>query len=1375
MSKTAWTKEQRAAIDLRGSLLVAAAAGSGKTAVLVERVISRITDPWEPVDVDRLLVVTFTKAAANEMRERIAKALDEAVFREQQPGDVARLLRQIALLPKANIMTLHSFCLEIIRQYFFRLELDPSFRVADEAESELLRLDVLEALFEKLYELEAPPFLNLVDGLGSDRDDSSLIAYVLSLYKFAWSQVWPEEWLQKLSHAYQWTDVDSLLRSPWGQSVSQGIADKLAAAGVLLERAIQIAEEPGGPVHYIPVMQEDLERIKSVIRALAEGNWAFPEQVFQTWQFTELPRGQSGKKKKNTAAGEIGVDAAWQKAQKAESKSFRDEAKKIILKLKNEIFIWPFAEQIPALAQMGEMISSLAGLVLDFAQDYTTAKGKRNVADFTDLEHMALKLLTDEGEPSDIALSLQARFGEVLVDEYQDINPVQERILQLVTPKANGVSQIFRVGDVKQSIYRFRMADPTLFLGKYNLYPHWNSESEDSMPIPVPGLVVDLARNFRSRREVVTGVNFLFRQIMTEGAGEIAYDDLAALQYGASYLSGQEEPRTGEGPIEVHLFDPKELRAESGNGELSSPVSLDPEDNNEEPIGEDREQYSSADGEEGAAPEELEAARIEARLVGLRIRRLVEGTPEKSGPEFQVFDQKIDGFRPLTYSDIVILMRSYSSVAPVYLEELKNLGIPVYGETNTGYFGAAEVETVLSLLKVIDNPHQDIPLAAVFRSPIVGLNGTELGKLRILLPQSEFYEACSLAVWAGLTSENSAWPESENQEIQEEILEILSIYSEELPRLIPKAKGILASAGELETKMISFWLKLRNWRSLARRKSLADLLGLIYAETGYLAYVGTLPAGVQRQANLRVLYERARRFEATHYRGLFRFLRFLEKFREQGQDMGNARALGESENVLRLLTVHASKGLEFPVVFMVGLGHSFNQKSLRGKLLLHSRLGAGIPVIDVENSVAYPSFIQSAVKEQLAKEALAEELRILYVALTRAKERLFLFGGVKGLDRAVAGWQRAAAWEGISFSDAQLRSARCFLDWLGPALIRHPGALFADFSELTANREEPLNNSVVNEESKWLVFCHQNLPPIDTILPTLESDHLAAPNQGSVDYDEPESWYREVDARLSWKYPFSSEVWQIAKTSVSEVKRRFNWYMDEETEKQTLNVADISQLKNLVVQAPLMKRPQFLQTAPRQLTGSERGIALHTLMQHLPFQDWGTDWQTLQDNDQLRRVTNLIESLILREIIAAEPAASLNIRQVVQFLNSSLGMRLFHGNTIMREVPFTLSINPAGLEHPVLLQGVIDTILLTEHGSVEIIDYKTDFLGTEITDPERELKKRYAVQLAFYALAAERLLKVNIECGTIYAFSLGLEVEFGPEELKHILKSTDLV
>lgn len=1399
MSETKWTVEQQAAIDCRGELLVAAAAGSGKTAVLVERLIRRITEPKERVDVDRFLVLTFTKAAANEMRERIGKALDDALFKETDSEEVEYLLHQRALLYRSSITTLHSFCMELIRQNFYQIELDPAFRVADQAEAELLQQDIVEELFENYYGEDNSSFLALVEAFGSDRDDLPLMENVLNLYEFSISQADPLTWLSSLANVYNWHSAEELAQSEWGNSVRQAVMDKVEESISLIRRAHHLSSQPEGPVHYLLCLEDDLLRLEKLAKALDHECWAEVEKQFQeASKFPKLPSGP--RKKKPNAKDEVhesqsSIENESQAILLEEAKKARNEAKKKLDKLDKDLFQISLEEQLPRLKEMGTLVQTLADVVTDFYHEYARAKRQRNIVDFSDLEHFALQLLIKDGGFTPVALALQERFAEVMVDEYQDINPVQEKLLESVSRQDDASPNLFMVGDVKQSIYRFRMADPRLFLDKYINMPHWKSGQKSGS---VAKAVIDLNRNFRSRKEIIDGVNFLFRQIMTEGAGEIAYNDQAALSYGANFVSSHNELKTAEGPIEVHLFDPKTLKNSTVNSNSQTNQILDlnttekfreigsSHENREESLRDNGSEASdtsaTAKTSDDTTLEDLETARIEARLVADRIQRIVRDK------EFQVYDKDLQNFRPTRYSDIVILMRSFSAIAPLYVEEFQSQGIPVYAETSSGYFGASEVETMLSLLKIIDNPRMDIPFAAVLRSAFVGLNGTELGKLRSILPQGDFYEAFVLAYWACQELDQNmfdghdpdqlkaVYRESENRI---ELREILKPYTEVMPELLTHAKEILRLTPVLKEEILNFFPKLQLWRRLARQIPLADLLWHLFEETGYLAYVGTLPSGAQRQANLRALYDRACRFEATTFRGLFRFLRFLDRFQGQGKDLGSARTLGENEDVIRLITVHSSKGLEFPVVFVVGLGKKFNTRSVSGSLLLHTDLGVGIPLMDIENRVRYPSFIQKAIKERLWQESLAEELRILYVALTRAKERLLLFGSLPKLDQEIEEWQSlATCCTEPSFPNGQLRNARHFLDWIGPALARHPEGLFQNalINFATANssshaNSEPLKLNplkLMDDTSSWSIVVYEGLNASSAafLAEKRMTDDKCIEDDAEIDIAEQTAteWYSEIDERLSWSYPHPEAVNQVSKTSVSELKRRFIW-----------NTDDMAQ-PMLSFQAKEYARPNFLQTH-KKLTPAERGIAFHTVMEHLPLDILAQLWNKLSYEEQANQINVFFQNLLTREILTSEQASALSADSVFCFLHSSVGKRLLFTEDVRREVPFSLilSSNPEGengsikkegdMHQGVLVQGIIDALILSDdHNSAEILDYKTDQIK-HLEFPEKVLKDRYSFQLSLYALAVEKLLKVQVAKATLYSVDLKREIPIPLEEL----------
>lgn len=1237
MSKGLWTAEQWEAVTARGSnILVAAAAGAGKTAVLVERIIQRITQAEEPVDIDRLLVVTFTNAAAAEMRERIARALARAL--NENPRS-RHLQRQLTLINRAPITTLHSFCLELIRQHFYRLDLDPGFRIADDTEAALLRLEVLEDLFESYYEESHPDFLALVECYGGERDDGSLQDLVLRLDDFSRSQPWPQDWLQKVAKAFRLPSGTALEDLPWCEELKNTISLKLSQGEKCLLRALDLCRQPGGPANYEATLRDDLATF-SQLQAACSLSWEEMSEAFQGVQFSRLKR----------------CDKDVDEQLKQEVAGLRDQAKKLVTQLKNTYFQRTVQEYLDDFQRLAPLMDFLVRLVSHFQEAYWQAKLKRGLVDFNDLEHLALKLLLAEEAtpekplPSPLALELQERFVEVLVDEYQDINGVQETILRLISRQGSSAPNLFMVGDVKQSIYRFRLAEPGLFLEKYGAY------EKDALL----GRRIDLARNFRSRRQVVEGINFIFRQIMTPQLGEMAYDAKAELVYGAPYPE-EEGANSVAGPIELHLIDRK----------TPEPPEPWPEEE-----------------EEGAETEELDGIQLEARVVGRCIKKLLG---LERGEPYQVYDVKAQSYRPVTYRDIVVLLRATQNSAAIFMEEFRQLGIPAYAELGSGYLAAPEVEIMLSLLKIIDNPRQDIPLAAVLRSPLCGvgqgLTAEQLGQIRLSSPQGDFYQAVQ-------------------QKAQED--------------------------DELGRQLAHFLAKLEEWRTLARRGTLADLIWTIYRETGYYDYVGALPGGIQRQANLRALHDRARQYEKTTYRGLFRFLRFIERLQDSGSDLGTARALGENEDVVRIMSIHKSKGLEFPVVFVAGLGKKFNFTDLNRELLLHKELGLGPNVVDPQSRLSYPSLPKLAISHRLRWEMLAEELRILYVAMTRAREKLFLVGALRDLEKAVGRWCRQGAEEKeASLSAASLASAQCCLDWLVPALSRHR-------SGGKTLRERAGSEGLTWEDpSSWeVVFWEKQ---------ELQEATKAAPSQQEVwqkvrDLEpvEVEGPVPDVSPRLSWVYPHRVLTRIAAKLAVTEVKGRF----DPERE---------SSLPPSSPPLAVVERPKFMQQKA-SLTGAERGSALHLFMQHL-------DLQRQHTREELE---GLLDRLEAQEILTPQQREVIKLEQVLEFLESPLGRRLRQARVIYKELPFSLML-PAQEVYPeleeteeqVLVQGVIDCLAEEDQGLV-ILDYKTDWVTEEQVD---KIVATYRGQLNLYARAVEKILRRPVREKYLFLLSLGRAVE----------------
>jgi ATP-dependent helicase/nuclease subunit A len=754
---------------------------------------------------------------------------------------------------------------------------------------------------------------------------------------------------------------------------------------------------------------------------------------------------------------------------------------------------------------MAPLLHVLVDLIVDFGERYQAAKAAKGLIDFADLEHYCLQILSAPGSmpgelyPSEAAQAYRKQFAEVLLDEYQDTNRVQEAIVELISTAKPG--NRFMVGDVKQSIYRFRLAEPGLFLEKYKAY---RSNKESTSAGEMNGGRIDLARNFRSRLQVVDAVNFIFKQMMNETVGEIAYDARAELVYGAGY-----PPSLSDCSVEMLIID----RAKDG-ADKSDAFMEESEENSEEFNAESTENVTDP----ALEAEELETAQLEARTIALQIKGLLGAENQEA---FQVFDKRTGGNRPATYRDIVILLRATQAWSPIIIDELKKQGIPAYAELSTGYFSATEVETMLSLLKVIDNPYQDVPLAAVLRSPMVGLTAEDLAQIRVADKSVAFYE--SVLRTAGQNTQN------END--------------------------------ELSMKLTVFLEQLEQWRNDARQGSLADLIWSIFRQTGYYDFAGGLPGGMQRQANLRALYDRARQYESTSLRGLFRFLRFIERMKESGGDLGTARALGEQEDVVRIMSIHKSKGLEFPVVFVAGMAKMFNQRDLNEAFLLHKELGFGPRFVDTTLRVSYPTLPSLAIKKRLKLELLAEEMRVLYVALTRAREKLYLLGTVKSLDKLLRGWGRHLSREAWYLPDFELAKAKSYLDWVGPALLRHPDA--ALWRERLGISDISSDVRLLRDSSQWKlsVITPESLQQLDVLEDAAfepDQDRFMAIQQREV-VTTSGKWKDALDERLSWQYDFPDAPKHFAKTTVSEMKRlsEVNRIADELESPNSVDTASI--------------------------------------------------------------------------------------------------------------------------------------------------------------------------------------------------------------------------
>ncbi|MGG4451796.1 helicase-exonuclease AddAB subunit AddA [Brevibacillus porteri] len=1264
-----WTEEQWQAIIQRGNnLLVAAAAGSGKTSVLVERIIRRIMDEKDPVGVDQLLVVTFTNAAAAEMRHRIGDALRKAL--KDDPHS-SHLRRQLALLQRATITTLHSFCLGILRQYYYLIELDPDFRIADQMEGELLRQDVLEEQLESWYENDAD-FHALADVMLDGQDDHALTILLLRLYEFSRSHPAPEQWLGEAAGMFAVHDKNGLDGLEWTRSVLRSVELALSGMTAKMRRAVLLAGSPEGPAGYLPLLEAEAAALQRAGAACIDG-WEATAEAVRGVVFAKLPPVK-------------GTDPLV----KEQVQDLRNSVKKELAEQIEQYFSTTAEQYVADLQRIAPHMQTLARLVTAFSDAFQLEKRSRGLVDFGDLEHLALRVLAETNEsgetiPSSISTQLREQFAEVLVDEYQDINLVQETILQMVSRDgANGQpANRFMVGDVKQSIYRFRLAEPKLFLEKYVTYQKDGDADEACI-----GRRIDLAANFRSRREVVDAVNFLFRQIMSHGVGEIGYDPSAELINRASYPEAQPNRLQAE----MHLIDRNTAIAEEGQA-----IVAESTDEGEAGIPETA----------GESAEEASVAQLEARLIASRIRRWME--PGEGEEPLLVFDKKAGGMRPLAYHDIVILLRATSGWGQTMQEELHAAGIPVYAEQTAGYFAATEVETMLSLLRVIDNPLQDIPLAAVLRSPIVGLREEQLAQIRIHYATGPFHQA---------------------------VLQ----YAEERP-----------AQESWERRLRLFFDRLDLWRTEARRGALSELLTMLYRETGYLDYVAALENGQQRQANLRALYDRARQYEAGSYRGLFRFLRFVDRLQEAGNDMGEARTIGENEDVVRIMTIHKSKGLEFPVVFVAGMGKQFNTMDLKSQFLLHKDLGFGPMAVEPSMQLRYPSLAALGIRQKLRRDMLAEEMRVLYVALTRAREKLILVGSSKDLAKSVTDWGRQDDSERLS--DEDLIQAKGYLDWVGRAMLRHPGAgLLRAYPEQQGSGEVVRVRSVL-DDSVWSFHFYQ-------------ADELRA--QGESTNEEASDWERMtrreaieerpsddnlreiVDKRLGWQDPHPIAPRVAAKWSVSELKRH----------------AKVSKGGQPLTLPSITEKPKFLsEQKSNRLTAAEKGTITHLVFQHLDLK------RPLDETD----IREQVMALAARRFLTDEQVQAVDVPQIARFFADPLGQRMKSAAVVYRELPFTLVLPAYEVEaelgeesnEQIVVQGVIDCLLEEQDGSLVLIDFKTDWMAKEATAVAiEEMKRRYEGQIRLYVRAIKQIIKPKGNVSSyLYLLSGGFSLSFSDESM----------
>ena len=1214
----AWTKEQQGAIDERNkNILVAAAAGSGKTAVLVERIIQRILA--REISVDEILVVTFTHAAAAEMRQRIENALRKAL--KEQPESIY-LERQLILLSNAAICTLHSFCNRLVRRNFQAVDIAPQFRLAGEEETALLKQDVIEDVFAGKYEAQEENFLRFTEAYGNEHGDETLHNIILQINAYAQSQAFPAAWLRSLQNDFQ---EQAVLTSKWGKIVKQELQDKLAGIIAdnqnLAERAVLLGFD-----FYKELLEADQKLYQKGLTLLQEGSWDELYEFAGRINFARLSVPKDCKEQFEAVKKEFG-----KLRDNHQKKPFKDNLQKV--------FYAPEKEVREDLAARQFFVDEMVNLTLDFQQAFQGMKKEKMLVDFNDLEHFALQILLAEGSsmedirPSEIAKTLQKKYKEIMVDEYQDTNGVQEQLIQLLS---SGQGNLFFVGDVKQSIYRFRLADPGIFLAKYQQYPQDKGCRR-----------IDLAANFRSRASILAAINYIFAQVMVAETMELAYDEAAALHPGTDY------PRT-EGQmfndrVEIDILAAEENVAEDTAKEAAESENLQVEE------------------------EERKGFAAEAKFIAQKVRDLMlQGT--------EIFDKGLKKYRPLAWRDIVVLLRSTSGKADVLLEEFNDLDIPAYASADSGYFETMEIRIVLSLLAVIDNSRQDIPLAAVLYSPIGRFTAAELAELRASIPAESLFDVLLQA---------------NNQEY-------------ELP-------------ADLRQRTAAFLRQLSLWRDLARRAGVPELIWHIYRDTGFYEYVGGMPGGLLRQANLRALISRAAAYEKTDFRGLFRFLQFIKKMREIDTDLAVARALSENENVVRVMTIHKSKGLEFPVVILADCGKNFNLKDNMSDVMLHRKIGIGVNVVDSELGIKYSSLDMIAMRYLNSRETKAEELRLLYVAMTRAREKLIITGRVKNFAAKAQQWCQYIDRNEIALPGYVPLQADTYFDWIMPAAARHPdGGIIRESADCLKQRVQP-NYA---DTSHWDIrLCR--LQPEKQVAEEKQTEAetvLAKVKKGEL--LEATAEKEEIEARLNWQYQQKTAANIPAKLSVTELKRRM----------QQRDEAAVP----LLAEQTAYRRPNFVQQK-KGLTGTEYGTLMHSVMQHIDY----------QRDLSYQGIKGQLAEMVDKEIILPEHLSAVYIKRVQNFFASELGRRMVKADRVWRELPFSRLLKAkrfyedAG-EAEIFLQGVIDVLFAEDDGLV-LLDYKTD----SETEPAK-VRQRYELQLTLYSQAVEEIVGQKVKERYLY-------------------------
>lgn len=1271
-----WTPKQQQVISMRNrNILVSAAAGSGKTAVLVQRIIDKISDTRKPVDLDKLLIVTFTNAAAAEMRQRIGEAIEEKV--EQEPTNV-HLLRQLTLLHHAPITTIHSFCLSIIRNYFHRIDLDPAFRIGDEGELKLLQEDVAEKLLEHHYEEAKEDFTQFVDLFASGKDDSGITDMILQLYIFSRSYPWPDEWLEQCRKSYDITTLEDLNKTSWMNFYMEQYRQTIERYSSMYQDILRMCQEEGGPSSYIPVFSLESASIDRAKNAQTyEEAWKLIQEII----FGRKPR----KKKSDN------FDERLEKR----IINLRDHVKDGIRSMQKQYFSRTPEQAVEDIRRAAPFVNVLVELVEEFAKNYAQMKKKKNLIDFNDLEHFALDILIEKNDGqhtfSAVADQYSCNFDEIMIDEYQDSNYVQEMLIQSLSAERFGRPNIFMVGDVKQSIYKFRLAKPEIFMEKYKTYSEEDSKYQK----------IELHQNFRSRSTVLEGVNFIFYQIMREQLGGINYTRENSLHPGLTYEEVPEQMRennTFGGSVECMLLDVKEQEDEIDNDELKKKFDIE-------------EEYYDTE-------EDLTDREWEARMIGNRILQLTDQTSGQL-----VWDKIERKYRIATFRDIVILLRTMSGWSDTFVNTLMSMGISACAESRSGYFTTIEVQTILNYLRIVDNPMQDIPLAAIMHSPIGNFTSEELAWIKTSYPNE-----MGGGLWHAIVF------------------------------FIEHQKN-----STLYEKLVEFLNELEEYRTKASYKGIHDILLEILQKTGYYDYVSLMPGGERRRANLDMLLQKALSYENMSYQGVFHFVRYIEKLQKFEVDFGEASVVGEQENTVRIMSIHKSKGLEFPIVIVAGCGKSFNKRETQEKVLMQSDFGVGIDAMNPTLRTKTPTIIKKALQKKIITDNLGEEIRILYVALTRAKEKLIITAAKKNMSTWLEKMLEDVEEDVIS--QETLNNASSYLDFLIPALSRHRSFLPVwrkmDMAAPIGNAWYDFKNIKRSIWGSWMKMDSEEYNNLFEVF-LYDLEDLAGQNRQiekarAIYKEELYFWNtnivwdkefaNEIEKKFSYNYAYDNLSKIHATMSVSELKKQSQMQEEE-------GIVDL-----YAIPEETKVVPRFIMEQEEQVSGAWRGTVYHRVMEKIQYK------LSIDEEEVKHQLCDMVERGILQE----EDMKIVRCNRIARFFQSNLYKHLYDAEQrgqLFREQRFIIAVSPEKLEHVKLedetrvdhsrsgeyftmIQGVID-LYYEENGKLVLVDYKTDNVSSE-----EELTMRYYTQLKLYRNALEQMTGKQVKECYIYSFSMG--------------------